>query len=153
MKTTDATSTQAPQYTPSEIEGFKPKTVTVTVTTSTTPSPHQDGVDDAPTIEVHDHRPVGHGTIFGYLCDGDPTVKMPASKDPKAWTEYLSKAPYANIEKAIRNGDIPAEVLQDPQAMQMISMRAQTYNRMLGFVSSFLNAEHETKKAAMSIRV
>jgi hypothetical protein len=81
----------------------------------------------------------------GYLQDGERRAK-PSGKDPEAWQKWVSKARYADIQKALLNGEIPPEVLKDEAFKLAMNMRMQSHNELVQFLTTFLDATHQTKK-------
>jgi hypothetical protein len=109
------------------------------------PAP-QDGVD-------RQGRAVGPGVYAGNTS-GEPEVKAPAkaseggTKDDtaKLMSEVQKRTP-VELMKMLREGTIPANIAENPQAMNLMLARIQEFSRMVQMVTNMMQVEHETLTA------
>ena len=102
-----------------------------------------DGVDRRPA------PPAGPATA------GSRVAAKPPADDAKAKLEQENKAAIAELNKynalelqrMVRNGNIPDSIAQNPLAMNEMLARIQEFSRMVQMMTNMMQVEHETLTA------
>ena len=138
MSTISSVQTSSPLIVAAEVKDFD--SLLKPLPTRAAPG---DGVDRRPA------PPAGPAT------EGSRVAAKPPADDPKAKLEKENKAAIAELNKynalelqrMVRNGDIPDSIAQNPLAMNEMLARIQEFSRMVQMMTNMMQVEHETLTA------
>ena len=102
-----------------------------------------DGVDRRPA------PPAGPATAGSRVAAKPPSddAKAKLDKENKAAIAELNKYNALELQRMVRNGDIPDSIAENPLAMNAMLARIQDFSRMMQMMTNMMKVEHETLTA------
>jgi hypothetical protein len=103
----------------------------------------EDGVDPAQA------RATGPASDGEKVAAKEPAVDLTgrSDKETKAALAELNKHNALELQRKVRAGTIPSEILENPIAMNEMVQRIQDFSRMIQMITNMMQVEHETLTA------